>query len=73
MTEDHQTHNAMALVRKDAAMMVKDSEAVEKLMATACSLIENPERIALMEKNIAGLAKTQAAQEIVDEAYKIIG
>lgn len=73
VTEDHQTHNAMALVRKDAAMMVKDSEAVEKLMATACSLIENPERIALMEKNIAGLAKTQAAQEIVDEAYKIIG
>ena len=73
VTEDHQTHNAMALVRKDAGMIVKDSEAEEKLMNTACGLIENPERIALMEKNIAALAKTEAAQEIVDEAYKIIG
>jgi UDP-N-acetylglucosamine--N-acetylmuramyl-(pentapeptide) pyrophosphoryl-undecaprenol N-acetylglucosamine transferase len=73
VTEDHQTHNAMALVRKDAGMIVKDSEAEEKLMKTACELIGNPERIALMEKNIAALAKTEAAQEIVDEAYKIIG
>ena len=73
VTEDHQTHNAMALVRKDAGMIVKDSDAEEKLMKTACGLIENPERIALMEKNIAALAKTEAAQEIVDEAYKIIG
>lgn len=73
VTEDHQTHNAMALVRKDAGMIVKDSEAEEKLMNTACGLIENPEKIALMEKNIAALAKTEAAQEIVDEAYKIIG
>ena len=73
VTEDHQTHNAMALVRKDAGMIVKDSEAEEKLMKTACELIENSERIALMEKNIAALAKTEAAQEIVDEAYKIIG
>lgn len=73
VTEDHQTHNAMALVRKDAAMIVKDSEAEEKLMRTACSLIENPEKITLMEKNIAALAKTEAAQEIADEAYKIIG
>jgi UDP-N-acetylglucosamine--N-acetylmuramyl-(pentapeptide) pyrophosphoryl-undecaprenol N-acetylglucosamine transferase len=73
VTEDHQTHNAMALVRKDAGMIVKDSEAGEKLMKIACMLIENPEKIALMEKNIAALAKTEAAQEIVDEAYKIIG
>ena len=73
VTEDHQTHNAMALVRKEAGMIVKDSEAEEKLMKTACALIENPEKIALMEKNIAALAKTEAAQEIVDEAYKIIG
>ena len=73
VTEDHQTHNAMALVRKDAGMIVKDSEAEEKLMNTACGLIENPEKIALMEKYIEALAKTEAAQEIVDEAYKIIG
>jgi UDP-N-acetylglucosamine--N-acetylmuramyl-(pentapeptide) pyrophosphoryl-undecaprenol N-acetylglucosamine transferase len=73
VAEDHQTHNAMALVRKDAAMMVKDAEAGEKLMATACTLIENKERIALMEKNIAALALREAAMTIADEVYRIIG
>ena len=73
VTEDHQTHNAMALVRKEAGMIVKDAETAEKLMKTACALIEDPGKIALMEKNIAALAKTEAAQEIVDQAYKIIG
>ncbi len=72
VTEDHQTHNAMALVNRDAGMIVKDSEACEKLMATACGLIENPEKIALIEKNAAALAKTDAAQTIADEVYRIL-
>jgi UDP-N-acetylglucosamine--N-acetylmuramyl-(pentapeptide) pyrophosphoryl-undecaprenol N-acetylglucosamine transferase len=73
VTEDHQTHNAMALVRKDAGMMVKDSEAEEKLMKTACGLIEDTEKIALMEKNAAALAKTDAGETIVREVYRILG
>lgn len=73
VAEDHQTHNAMALVNKDAAMMVKDSEAVEKLMQAACSLIENPEKTALIEKNAAAMAKMDAAQTIAEEIYSIIG
>ena len=73
VTEDHQTHNAMALVRKDAGMIVKDSEAYEKLMATACALVVDPEKIAIMEKNIAALAKTDAAMTIAEEVYRIIG
>ena len=72
VAEDHQTHNAMALVRKDAAIMVKDAEAAEKLMKTACSLIENKEQIALMEKNIAALALREAAMTIAEEVYRII-
>ncbi len=72
VTEDHQTHNAMALVRKDAGMIVKDSEAEEKLMKTACGLMENPEKIALMEKNIAALAKMDAGETIVKEVYRIL-
>ena len=73
VTEDHQTHNAMALVRKDAAMMVKDAEAVESLMKTACTLIENEEKITLMEKNIAKLALREAAMTIAEEVYRILG
>ena len=72
VAEDHQTHNAMALVKKDAAMMVKDADAQENLMKTACALIENPERIALMEKNIAALALRDAAMTIADEVYRIV-
>lgn len=72
VAEDHQTHNAMALVRKDAAIMVKDSEAEEKLMKTACALIEDRERIALMEDNISKLALREAAMTIADEVYRII-
>ena len=72
VAEDHQTHNAMALVNKEAAMLVKDSEAVEKLLPTACSLVENPEKIALLEKNIATLAKTDAAMTIAKEVYRVI-
>ena len=73
VTEDHQTHNAMALVNKDAGMIVKDSEAVENLMKTACGLIGDSEKIAMMEKNIVKLAKSDAAMTIVDEVYKILG
>jgi UDP-N-acetylglucosamine--N-acetylmuramyl-(pentapeptide) pyrophosphoryl-undecaprenol N-acetylglucosamine transferase len=72
VTEDHQTHNAMALVNKDAAMIVKDSQACEELMKTACELLEQPEKIASLEKNIASLAKTDAAMDIVKEVYSII-
>ena len=73
VAEDHQTHNAMALVNKDAAVLIKDSEAVEKLLPAACELIKNTEKIALLEKNIAVLARTDAAMTIAEETYRIIG
>ena len=72
VTEDHQTHNAMALVRKDAAMIVRDAQASEKLMETACSLIQNTEKIGQLEENIGKLALRDAAQTIVDEIYRVI-
>ena len=72
VAEDHQTHNAMALVNKDAAVLVKDAEAVDKLLPAACALTENPERIAQLEKNIAVLAKTDAAMTIAEEVYRVI-
>jgi UDP-N-acetylglucosamine--N-acetylmuramyl-(pentapeptide) pyrophosphoryl-undecaprenol N-acetylglucosamine transferase len=62
----------MALVRKDAGMIVTDAEAAEKLMKTACELMENPEKIALMEKNVAKLALADAAMTIAEEVYKTI-
>lgn len=72
VAEDHQTHNAMALVRKDAAIMVKDSEAQEKLMAQACALLDEPQKIKRMEENIAALSKADAAMTIAEEVYRIL-
>jgi UDP-N-acetylglucosamine--N-acetylmuramyl-(pentapeptide) pyrophosphoryl-undecaprenol N-acetylglucosamine transferase len=62
----------MALVRKDAALLVKDAEAGEKLLPTALRLLQEPDRIATLEANILKLALTDAAQVIADEAYKLI-
>ena len=73
VAEDHQTHNAMALVRKDAGMIVKDIEAPEKLLKTACELLKDSEKIETLEKNIAELAKTDAAMTIAKEVYTAIG
>lgn len=72
VAEDHQTHNAMALVRKDAALMVKDAEAVEKLLPTTLELLADEEKIKTIENNVLKLALPDAAQTIVDEAYKLI-
>ena len=72
VAEDHQTHNAMALVRKDAAMLVKDAEAPEKRLAAAISLVNDNERLEAMQKNIAKLALTNAAGDIAEYAYKLI-
>ena len=72
VAEDHQTHNAMALVSKDAALMVRDWDAKELLLPTACDLLENPEKIATLEKNIAALARTEAAMDIAKEVYTVL-
>lgn len=72
VAEDHQTHNAMALVRREAALLVKDAEAEEKLMRTALALAADGGRIAKVEKNAAAMALTNAAADIVDQAYKLL-
>ncbi len=72
VAEDHQTHNAMALVSKDAGVLVRDAEAESRLMPTAIELLGDPERIATLERNVAPLARPDAAQTIIDEVYKLI-
>ncbi len=72
VAEDHQTHNAMALVRRDAALIVKDADAPEKLLGTAMELLNDPEHIARLETNAERMALRDAAQVICDEAYKLV-
>ena len=72
VAEDHQTHNAMALVRREAALLVKDADALDELLPTATALLHSPERLAKLEKNAEAMALRNAAQIICDEVYKLI-
>ena len=72
VAEDHQTHNAMALVRKEAAMLVKDNEAIDELLPTAIALLNSPERREKLRNNARAMALTDAAQVICDEIYKLV-
>jgi len=72
VAEDHQTHNAMALAGKGAAVLVRDSEAAEKLLPTAMELIHDGKRIRGIEEKAAALAKPDAARTIIDEVYRLV-
>lgn len=73
VTEDHQTHNAMALVNRGAGEIVKDADAPQQLMAKAAECIRDGERIREMEKNSLSMALPGAADAIVREIYSVIG
>jgi UDP-N-acetylglucosamine--N-acetylmuramyl-(pentapeptide) pyrophosphoryl-undecaprenol N-acetylglucosamine transferase len=69
--EDHQTKNAMNLVEKNAARMVKDSEMQEKFWNTLSEICENEKVRKEMSENLKYFAKPNAAKEIVDEIFKV--
>lgn len=73
VAEDHQTKNAMALVEKDAAIMVSDKDAVEKLATEALRLLDNSDRRMELSKNIAALGRPDATDKITDEILKLAG
>ena len=72
VAEDHQTINAKALVDHDAAEMVKDQEAMDKLIDTAVQLIRDKERQQKLAKNIQAMAHENAAVDIANEVMKLI-
>ena len=71
VAEDHQTHNAMALVKKDAAILVKDKEAQNDLISTALSLIQDDNRLSTLSKIIFTLALPDSARLIAEEVIKL--
>jgi UDP-N-acetylglucosamine--N-acetylmuramyl-(pentapeptide) pyrophosphoryl-undecaprenol N-acetylglucosamine transferase len=73
VAEDHQTHNAMALVEKNAAVMIRDDEADEKLLETAFVLLRDEKRCRELSENIKTLADTNADEAIANEILKMIG
>lgn len=71
VAEDHQTKNALALVNKDAALYVKDVEAKDTLIKLAIEIVNRPERLQTLSKNIATLAYENSADIIAQEVYKL--
>lgn len=67
VAEDHQTKNAMALVKNNAAVLVRDSE-IGKVMAEEVRALLNDEiRRHDLQKNITHFARPDAAKLIVKE------
>lgn len=70
--EDHQTVNAMQLVNKNAALMVKDSEAMEKLISMTIELAKNEKKQSELKNNISKLGIVNADEAIAVEVLKAI-
>ena len=71
VAEDHQTKNALALVNKDAAIYVKDSEAKDTLIDLAIKTVADSARLDVISANVKLLGKPNAASDIADEVIKI--
>ncbi|ADQ82202.1 undecaprenyldiphospho-muramoylpentapeptide beta-N-acetylglucosaminyltransferase [Riemerella anatipestifer] len=69
--EDHQTKNAMVLVEKNAARMVKDEEMKERFWNTLSEICSNENLRKEMGQNLSYFAKPKATEEIVDEIIKV--
>jgi UDP-N-acetylglucosamine--N-acetylmuramyl-(pentapeptide) pyrophosphoryl-undecaprenol N-acetylglucosamine transferase len=71
VAEDDQTHNAMALVHKDAAVLVKDVDAQAQLVSTALPLIHDDQQLHTLHTNILTLALPNSANLIAQEVIKL--
>ncbi len=72
VAEDHQTKNAMALVEKGAAILVKDVEAIDRMVPAVLELLDDSAKCKELSTNIEKLGRPMATESIVDELEKLI-
>jgi UDP-N-acetylglucosamine--N-acetylmuramyl-(pentapeptide) pyrophosphoryl-undecaprenol N-acetylglucosamine transferase len=73
VAEDHQTKNAMTLVKEGAARMIKDRDAKSSLVSESLKLVYDKQACNSLRDNITRLGKPRATEDIVDEIEKLIG
>ncbi|MDN3205302.1 undecaprenyldiphospho-muramoylpentapeptide beta-N-acetylglucosaminyltransferase [Algoriphagus sediminis] len=73
VAEDHQTKNALAYVSNGAAVLLKDSEAEGKLKLKVDELLNDESRMTELGTNIRKMAKPNAADDICNEIYRLVG
>ena len=71
VAEDHQTHNAMALVNKEAALLVRDADAPEQLIRLAMETVADPDKLQHLGQNALGMALPDSARIIAQEVIKL--
>lgn len=69
--EDHQTKNAQALVEHNAAILIPDNQAREKLESTLFDLLGNEEKRRTMSSNLKPLGMPNSTQDIVQEVFSL--
>jgi UDP-N-acetylglucosamine--N-acetylmuramyl-(pentapeptide) pyrophosphoryl-undecaprenol N-acetylglucosamine transferase len=72
VSEDHQTQNALALVHKNAAVMIKDVEANDLLIPKALEIIDNDSVLKQLSENILRMSEKDSADRIADEVALLI-
>lgn len=73
VSEDHQTKNAMALVKNQAALLIKDADAPEMLIGRAIHLLSSEEEKSMLSIAIRRMAKPRATEDIVDVIETVAG
>ena len=71
VAEDHQTHNAMALVNRQAALLVRDAVAPEDLIPLALETVADANKLQQLGKNAAAMALRDSARIIAEEVVKL--
>tara|TARA_R110001592_G_scaffold32153_1_gene112642 strand:- start:875 stop:1981 length:1107 start_codon:yes stop_codon:yes gene_type:complete len=72
VAEDHQTKNAMAIVEKDAAMIIKEGDLDVDFENKFSQLVQSPEKQKKLGTNIKKIALVNATKDIRDEVIKLL-
>ena len=70
--EDHQTKNARALTDRNAAVLITDQEAVERIGTTVLHLLKNPDELGKIIQNIAGMGVYDSDEAIAAEVIRCV-
>ena len=72
VSEDHQTKNAMALVKEDAACMVADKDVANELVGKVLGLLKDDAELSKLKANVKKFAMPDAAKVIVEELFRLL-
>jgi UDP-N-acetylglucosamine--N-acetylmuramyl-(pentapeptide) pyrophosphoryl-undecaprenol N-acetylglucosamine transferase len=73
VSEDHQTKNAMSLANNNAAIVIKDTEAINQLGDAVVKLAADNAMRQSLSKNISALAVKDSAAKIAHEVIALTG